>query len=94
MRICPVTGRPHRTPRELAAELAAIDTQLAVLRAVEARFQASRGVALSARAGEIWDALNDEIDALKKERREVEENPRPLRAHEAGTYALVQQNID
>lgn len=94
MRTCPVAGRIHRTSRELAAELARLDVQLASLRAIEARFSAAFMSPVPEPVGAAWNAVNDAIDALDIERRQVEANPRPMHASAAGTWALIQQNID
>jgi len=98
MQRCEITGRVHRTPRELAAELTRLDTAIAAVKAIEARyaelFAASGTQPLPAQVGDAWNAANDAWDALLRERAAAEENPRPIPPREAGTWALVQQNID
>jgi hypothetical protein len=100
MKRCPVTGRIHRTPRELATELARLDRQILTLHAIEAQFQAGftdtdgtiRPVPDA--VSTAWNAVHDAIDALARERVDAEMNPRPIPAGEAGTYALIKDNID
>lgn len=98
MKICDVTGRKYRNRRELAAELARLDAAIAGMEAIAQSFAdlfdtvAYRPVPEA--IGTAWNAAHDAVDALKRERAEVEANPRPIPAGEAGTYALVKQNID
>ena len=103
MKICDVTGRIHRSKPEQAAELARIDAQLAALRVIREQFTAgyeSRVLASTSvtdaglAVGDAFNAVHDAIDALERERAEVVENPRPIPAAEAGTWALIQDNID
>lgn len=97
MKRCPVTGRPHRTPRELKAELIRLDTQLLALHAIEAQFQAAFTLTEGGPPEPVydaWNAVHSAITALAHRRAEVEANPRPLPAGQAETWALVQQNID
>jgi hypothetical protein len=97
MQRCEITGRVHRTPRELADELARLDAAIKGVRAIEHQYEALFAAAahrLPGAVGDAWNAAHDAMVALLREREEVRENPRPIPAREAGTWALVQQNID
>lgn len=98
MQTCPVTGRKHRTTRELAAELDRIDKLIAGVKEIIARYEALFGdeasYPIDAAVGDAWNAAHDAADRLKRERDDVEWNPRPIPGREAGTYDLVKQNID
>jgi hypothetical protein len=97
MKICPVTGRAHRTPTELRTELARLDKLIKDLLEIEKGFPAAAWdgkTAVHPAVAAAWNATNDAIDALKRERADVELNPRPIPWSEAGTYDLVKQNID
>lgn len=98
MQTCEITGRIHRNRRELAAELARLDKLIASMEAVvtmyKALFDDEKNYPIAEAVGDAWNAAHDAVDRLKMERSEVEWNPRPIPASEAGTYALIQQNID
>lgn len=96
MQRCEVTGRIYRTKRELAAELARLDNLIFQLTQIEKSYAATWDgkTAVHDAVTNAWNACNDAIDALKRERSDVEWNPRPIPASEAGTYELVKQNID
>jgi hypothetical protein len=100
VKTCPVTGRVHRTARELAAELARVDGLLAAMRAVEAAYGTAfpdglaAGQPLPDEVGDAWNAAHDAVAALERLRAHVEMNPRPMPAGAAGTWALIKQNID
>lgn len=100
MKTCPVTGRIHRTRRELAAELARIDTLLMGMRAIEASYDTTfpaglvAGQPLPDEVGAAWNAASDAVAALERLRASVEANPAPMPAGAAGTWALVKENID
>lgn len=88
------------TPRRLSAKqvataTAAIDSQIAALRAVEATFAATfTGVVLADEICDAWNGTHDAIRALSQHRADVVANRRPITGAEAGTWALIQQNID
>jgi hypothetical protein len=101
MQICEVTGRVHRNPRELKAELIRLDTAMAAVGAILNQYAAifsawptDRPRVLTVNVGDAWNAAHDAHDALKRERDEVAANPRPIPGYEAGTYRLAAQNID
>lgn len=98
MKICPLTGRIHRTKRELAAELARLDAEIAGAEALVKAFQDTYSDAstwpVPESVGDAWNAAHDAHDALIRERASVEMNPRPMPAGAAGTWALVCANID
>lgn len=97
MRRCEVTGRLHRTPRELKAELLRLDTQLHNLRRIEAEFQYAFGGPEGLPPTPVydaWNAVHSAIAAVEELRSRVEANPRPIPPGEAGTWALVKDNID
>lgn len=96
MQICEVTGRKYLNRRELTAELARLDKLIADMEAIEKSFLRSWDgtSAVHPQVAQAWNATNDAIDRLRRERGDVEANPRPIPAGEAGTYALVKDNID
>lgn len=98
---CEVTGRKYRNARELREELARLDVLIAGVTAIEQQYAelfsavpTDRPQALTVTVGDAWNAASDAVTALKRERDEVEANPRPIPGGEAGTWALVKQNID
>jgi len=96
MQRCEVTGRIYRNRRELADELARIETLINGLVEIEKSFLKlwDGKSAVHPQVAEAWNATNDAIDRLRREYADVEANPRPIPGHEAGTYALAKANID
>lgn len=81
------------TTRQLTAALADIDTQLDGLRDIEAMFNALPATGVD-EVADAWNATHDAIRCLEEHRDWVASNPRPITAAGAGTWELVQQNID
>lgn len=98
MQTCPVTGRKHRNARELAAELARLDKLIAGMKAIVGHyrelFDDEANYPIDGTVGDAWNAAHNAVDRLERERSDVEWNPRPIPASEAGTYELIKQNID
>jgi hypothetical protein len=98
MRVCPVTGRIHRTARELASELARIDALIGRMSAITDAyielFETLPGGVPGTALSDAYYAANEALEGLERERAEVEANPRPLPAGAAETWKLIQQNID
>jgi hypothetical protein len=98
MKTCPVTGRIHRTARELKIELARIDAVIAgaeaLVKAFEDAYSDESTWPVPEGVGNAWNAATDALDALIRDRASVEMNPRPMPVGAAGTWALVCANID
>jgi hypothetical protein len=86
---------PRRlTARQVATALAAIDAQLANIRAALAGFDATWGECspVPDAVGAAWNSMHDAERALTAHRAQVELNPRPV--DRLSTSGLVAQNID